>query len=285
VPKPSLFIGVVSHEGSRFAVSQGPGGLAAVLAEQLHSLGQSVLVEVSTVDAYDREQLPITPAMVGACLTAQVHLDRRWARYLGRARGPRWWATHGLRWARRAEQLVRPPGPKMVERLLNIELAHFALLRSGLATGAEWALILEDDASSTDVSDCAAGLAWLMSSRTDDKQPAYVNVSQSFSLDELGLSHLLTPSPDASWAGETKRRILTSARPATNTVCAILYRGSFVRELLAVTDALPIEPVVPIDWKLNLALMQMFATGGLGAGDCWFVDPAPIDQLSMRGTG
>ena len=29
-----LFIGVVSHEGSRFAVSQGPGGLAAVLAEQ-----------------------------------------------------------------------------------------------------------------------------------------------------------------------------------------------------------------------------------------------------------
>ena len=49
-----LFIGVVSHEGSRFAVSQGPGGLAAVLADQLHALGQSVLVEVSTVDAYDR---------------------------------------------------------------------------------------------------------------------------------------------------------------------------------------------------------------------------------------
>ena len=63
--------------------------LAAALAEQLRSLGQSVLVEVSTVDAYDREQLPITPAMVGDCLTAQVHLDRRWARYLGRARGPR----------------------------------------------------------------------------------------------------------------------------------------------------------------------------------------------------
>ena len=170
-------------------------------------------------------------------------------------------------------------------REVNIELAHFDLLRAGLATGADWVLILEDDASSTDVIDCAAGLTWLMSSRTDEKQPAYVNISQSFSLDELGLSHLLTPSPDASWAGETKRRILTSARPATNTVCAILYRGSFVRELLAVTDALPIEPVVPIDWKLNLALMQLFEAGGLGAGDCWFVDPAPIDQLSMRGTG
>jgi len=280
-----LFIGVVSHEGSRFAVSQGPGGLAAVLAQQLRSLGQSVLVEVSTVDAYDPVQLPITPAMVSACLTAQVHLDRRWARYLGRARGPRWWATHGLRWVRRAEQLVRPPGPKLVERLLNIEMAHFALLRSGLAIGADWVLILEDDASSVDVVDCAAGLAWLMASRADQRQPAYVNISQSFALDELGISDLLTVAPDASWAGDAPRHILSSARPATNTVCAILYRGSFVRELLAVTDALPMEPVVPIDWKLNLALIQMFSSGALGAGDCWFVDPAPIDQLSMRGTG
>ena len=280
-----LFIGVVSHEGSRFAVSQGPGGLAAVLAAQLRSLGQSVQVEVSTVDAYDPVQLPITRAMVRACLTAQVHLDRRWARYLGRARGPRWWATHGLRWVRRAEQLVRPPGPKLVERLLNIEMAHFALLRSGLATGADWVLILEDDASSVEVVDCAAGLAWLMSSRADERQPAYVNISQSFALDELGISDLLTVAPDASWAGDAPRHILSSARPATNTVCAILYRGSFVRELLAVTDALPMEPVVPIDWKLNLALMQMFSSGALGAGDCWFVDPAPIDQLSMRGTG
>ena len=278
-----LFIGVVSHEGSRFAVSQGPGGLAAVLAARLHSLGQSVQVEVTTVDAYDSERLPITPAMVSACLTAQVHLDRRWARYLGRARGPRWWATHGLRWVRRAEQLVRPPGPKLVERLLNIEMAHFALLRSGLAIGADWVLILEDDASSVDVVDCAAGLAWLMSSRADQRQPAYVNISQSFALDELGISDLLTVAPDASWAGDAPRHILSSARPATNTVCAILYRGSFVRELLAVTDALPMEPVVPIDWKLNLALMQMFSSGALGAGDCWFVDPAPIDQLSMRG--
>ena len=280
-----LFIGVVSHEGSRFAVSQGPGGLAAVLADHLRSLGRSVLVEVSTVDAYDADRLPITPAIVGACLTAQVQLDRRWAKYLGRPRGARWWATHGLRWARRAEQLVRPPGPKMVERLLNIEMAHFALLRSGLATGADWVLILEDDAASADVVDCAAGLAWLMSSRADEPQPAYVNISQSFALDALGLSQLLTFAPDASWAGETPRRILTSARPATNTVCAILYRGSFVHELLTVTDALPLEPVVPIDWKLNLALMQLFATGGLGADDCWFVDPAPIDQLSMRDTG
>jgi hypothetical protein len=280
-----LFIGVVSHEGSRFAVSQGPGGLAAVLAAQLRSLGQSVQVEVSTVDAYDPVQLPITRAMVRACLTAQVHLDRRWARYLGRARGPRWWATHGLRWVRRAEQLVRPPGPKLVERLLNIEMAHFALLRSGLATGADWVLILEDDASSVEVVDCAAGLAWLMSSRADERQPAYVNISQSFALDELGISDLLTVAPDASWAGDAPRHILSSARPATNTVCAILYRGSFVRDLLAVTDALPMEPVVPIDWKLNLALMQMFSSGALGAGDCWFVDPAPIDQLSMRGTG
>ena len=68
----------------------------------------------------------------------------------------------------------------------------------------------------------------------------------------------------------------------TNTVCAILYRAAFVRDLLAAMDALPMEPVVPIDWKLNLALMRMFDDGRLVAGDCWQVEPGPIDQLSMR---
>jgi hypothetical protein len=281
----ALFIGVVSHEGSRFAVSQGPSGLAASLAERLPDLGYSVLVEVSTIDAYDPAALPITEATVQESLTEQLHLDRCWAEYLQRPRGPRWWATHSLRWARRVTQYMRSPDPRMVERLLNIELAHFALLRAGLDSGAAWVLILEDDAASVDVADCARGLAGLMTAAADRPQPAYVNVSQSFTTAELGIDQLLSATPGVTWAGDGDRRILSASRPVTNTVCAILYRASFVRTLLETTDALPMEPVLPIDWKLNLALMELFDAGRLTAGDCWLVEPAPIDQLSMRSTG
>ena len=279
----ALFIGVVSHAGSRFAVSQGPNGLAARLVEPMGRHGIDVTVLVNTDDAYDATALPVTDDVVQASLTEQLHLDRRWAAYLDGGRGPRWWGQHGLRWLRRTEQMVRRPGPRMVERLLNIELSHLAVLRAGVASGADWVLVLEDDAASTDIDDCADGLRGLMS--CGPPQPAYVNVSQSFTPRELGIEHLLSPAPDGPWRGSVPRQVLAADRPVTNTVCAILYRAAFVTDLLAAMDALPMEPVVPIDWKLNLALMELFDAGRLTAGDCWLVEPAPIDQLSMRSTG
>lgn len=276
----ALFIGVVSHAGSRFAVSQGPDGLAARLVEPMGRHDIDVTVLVNTDDAYEAASLPITDAVVQASLTEQLHLDRRWAAYLNGGRGPRWWANHSLRWLRRVEQSVRRPGPRMVERLLNIELSHLAVLRAGAASGADWVLVLEDDAASPDIDDCADGLRGLMS--CGPRQPAYVNVSQSFTPRELGIEHLLSPVPDQPWRGTAKRQVLAASRPVTNTVCAILYRSGFIDDLIATMDALPMEPVVPIDWKLNLALMRMFDDGRLRAGDCWQVEPGPIDQLSMR---
>ena len=110
---------------------------------------------------------------------------------------------------------------------------------------------------------------------------AYVNVSESFPLDALGIEHLLTPT-DVPWAGTANRGVLSASRPVTNTVCAILYRAQFARDLLAEFAQMPMTPVLPIDWKLNDALMRMNADGRLGPGSCWLVSPAPIDQLSMR---
>ena len=77
------------------------------------------------------------------------------------------------------------------------------------------------------------------------------------------------------------RGVLSGRLPVTNTVCAILYRTSFLRELLAVWAELPVEPVIPIDWKLNKALMMLHGRGLLPAGSAWNVEPAPIVQMSM----
>ena len=278
----ALFIGVVSHGNSRFAVSQGPGGLARQLETHLSSAGVDVHVQVNTADAYDPGPQPVTDEMVQASLTEQLHLDRRWAVYLGGGRGPKWWAMHGARWMKRGQQTLRSPGPRMVERLLNIELSHFDLLRRGVLTGSDWTLVLEDDAWSADVADCAAGVLALMADRDAAGSPAYVNVSHSFSNEELRITHLLSTVADTRWGGGVDRKLLSASRPVTNTVCAILYRTAFAEQLLATMEALPLEPVVPIDWKLNIALMQMYDSGALGDGSCWLVEPAPIDQLSMR---
>lgn len=276
----ALFIGVVSHEGSRFAVSQGPDGLGEQLARALRDRGMDVTVKVNTADLHDPAALPVSSRTVQESLTQQLHLDRRWAAYLAGSRGPAWWAQHGLRWMRRVDQAIRRPDPRMVERLLNIEFSHLDLLRTGLASGADWVLVLEDDAASAEIEDCALGLHGLMAPGAE--QPAFVNVSESFTPAQLGIEHLLSDLPSTTWAGYEKRRVLSASRPVTNTVCAILYRASFVSRLLPAWDALPLEPVLPIDWKLNLVLMQMFESGECGAGDCWQVDPGPIDQQSMR---
>lgn len=274
---PTLFVGVVSHQASRFSVSQGDEGLAALLALAL----PGVEVAVNTADLLDESAVPVTPCLVQASLTAELHADAAWARFLGRPLGPRWWARQGLRWIRRGVRAVRPPSLATVRRLLNIELSHLDLMRRGLASEAPWVLILEDDAMSADVADLAAGLSGLISS---ERSPSFVNLSRSFTTAQLGIDHLLSPS-GVVWSGSVPRSVLAASRPVTNTVCAIAYERAFLARLVSAWDALPMTPVLPIDWKLNLTLMRMFESGSLGSATCWLVEPAPITQMSMQPAG
>lgn len=273
----SLSIGVVSHERSRFAASQGDGGLAARLVTPLAAHDIVVSVMVNTADLLDPAVIAIDTSTVQASLSAELAIERRWAAFLGRTRQPHWWVRHGMQTARRTARRVSPPGAAMVRRLINIELSHLDLMHRALDAGSDWLLLLEDDAHAADVDDCAAGLAGLM--RTVGP-PAYVNVSASFSLETLGVVGLLHPV--GPWQGSVPRTLFGSSRPFTNTVCAILYRREFLVSLVAALDAIPIEPVLPIDWKLNAALMELWDAGLLHDGDCWAVEPAPIDQQSMR---
>jgi hypothetical protein len=282
VSEVDCFIGVVSHEGSRFAVSQGTEGLAALLRDRFLGSGVTSAVQVNTTNLHDPRSLPIDAAAVQQTLSAELRLQGQWAKYLrsGASSSVTDVARSIVRLARRTTRRFRAPDPGSVTRLVNIELSHLDLMRAGLDSGAGWILILEDDAFAPDLSDCSQGLIGLM--RECPSSIDYVNVSQSFSNAELGISHLLTSLTQPVWAGSIHRAILAASRPVTNTVCAILYRRDFVRELVAVMDALPMAPVVPIDWKLNIALMQLFDSGRLRDSSCLLVDPAPIDQMSMR---
>lgn len=287
----TLFIGVVSHPASRFAMNTGPGGLAQLLARQLTTAGVQTTVVVNAENAYEPSMMAIDGRAVARSLHAQLRVESAWRDFLregwdpaGRLRGL---AAHGVRRVREWARFIRPwhsadvdsAGARRIRRLINIELSHFSLMRQAVRSGAEWTLIVEDDAATRDLDDCSQGLLGLMAA--GPRQPSYVNVSQSFDSHDLGIAHLVAPVAGTAWQGSQRRSLLASTRPVTNTVCAILYRTSFVRQLLEVTDAMPLDPVIPIDWKLNVALMRLFESGALTDGDCWTVTPAPIDQLSM----
>jgi GR25 family glycosyltransferase involved in LPS biosynthesis len=166
-----------------------------------------------------------------------------------------------------------------LRRLLNIEYSHVDLYRAVIASGAQWAIILEDDAYSTNPSELAESLSELLVEASTVKM---INLSASFSLDELGIKHLLTVDhANSHWRGSSSRVVYQSERPATNTVCATAFRTDFLAEILADFDSQPAEPVVPIDWKLNATLMRLWDAKKIGPNECWFVEPAPIIQLSM----
>ncbi len=295
----SLFIGLVSHEKSRFAVNQGPEGLTETLAGRLGYLGVTTAWRVNTEDAYDPAALPIDGSVAWASVREELRLEDEWKCFLeadltaSRAQTAKAWLVGQARAGRAFWKYWRPwqqaglsssQAQRLVRRLINIEISHLTLMREGLDSGADWVLIIEDDASTLDLDDCAQGLLGLMNLEPsgNGSAPAYVNVSQSFTNAELGIEHLLTPVEGTSWAGSSPRALLAASRPVTNTVCAILYRSTFLRDLVAEMESLPMTPVVPIDWKLNIALMNMFESGSLRNGDCWNVTPGPMDQLSMR---
>lgn len=277
----SIFIGVVSYPGSRFSFSQGDQGLAAQLGAALRERGCFVQIVVDTQNRWTEGGAALTSDQVQSALTAQAQLEDRWVTYLNadRPRAARQVAASALRWARRGVLRIVQPDAQFLVRLLNIELAHRALLQQGIESGASWVVILEDDAASANVADLAEGLITLL--HECDATVQFVNLSQSFDSRELGIAHLLKPSA-LQWSGSSPRSVLLADHPVTNTVCAIAYRAEFASRLLREFESLTLFPVVPIDWRLNQVLMTMFEHGELGVGSCVSIVPGPIDQLSMR---
>lgn len=286
---PTVFLGLVTHRHTRFPQASDPDGLVHRVQHGLAERGMSASVVVHAADHHHESIVPLTNAEVISSIDAELDLEARWRTYVSpdtpKARLSAFMA------ARRAYRRLRlaPPwhrsaaatqaGAAMLRRLVNIELAHLHLLEQASNVQAGWALIVEDDATLEDHEGFAEALTAFIHQHADHSQPSYVNVSRSFSSERLDLSHHLTPN--GSWAPGV--RILASDIPLTNTVCAVLYRGAFLERLVPALQAIPVAPVLPIDWKLNAALLELSGNGAIQPGDCWILDPAPIIQGSMHG--
>ncbi len=285
---PDVFVGLVTHARSRFADAATDDGLQCSLVRHLNELGCRAVTGVSADDAYSPTLLTIDRKAVIASIHAELDSELRWRAYLAGAKPSVW--LRSFMAVRRAKRTITqaPPwrrtmtpddaGARMVRRLVNIELSHLWIMREAVESGARWVVLLEDDASSTDATARAHELAAFIEAADTRGQPLTINLSESFTPEQLGIEHLLTPINPSNNRTGLPWRLFSAQRPVTNTVCAVLYRGDFLARLLALLDEIPVSPVIPIDFKVNEAMMRLSST--MTAGDCWVASPAPLVQSS-----
>ncbi len=275
---PFVFLGLVSHPKSRYKDAQGPQGLFFKLSELLEGHGISTAMKVNSDSLFDQSPFQLTARMARDSVRTEIELESAWRSYLGEPKRIRQQTRIAARYAKFRLKWRAHSELTELRRLLNIEYSHVDLYRSAVASAAQWAIILEDDSSTSDLGDLVEGILGLLRSEMSAK---LVNLSASFSMAEIGVQHLLTVDPAAQWDGTSARVTYQSKRPATNTVCAIAFRTDFLAQILADFDAQPAHLIVPIGWKLNATLMRLWDAGAIGVNECWFVEPAPIVQLSM----
>ena len=279
-----VFVGLVTHPRSRFTEASGELGVLAQTAASLEALGRTVTTFISERDGYSAELVCIDRAAVSASICAELDSEFRWREYLlGRKAGialrslmfmRKKWRTLRLMPLGRHHLKPSDSGFQMVRRLVNIELSHLVLMDQALESGAPWCLLLEDDAGCSDIQQFAKDLVTMIEMVEGADGPLMVSLSESFSLEDLGIKELVEPVLENSspWP------MLAAIRPVTNTVCAVLYRRRFLVRLREELAAIPMTPVIPIDFKLNEALMRLAPS--LQPGAAWLASPAPLDQLS-----
>ena len=266
-----LFIGLVTHPRTRFPDSRGSDGLMAQLAGAFEQLGVATTTHIE-----DRDLAAGIPDLSAEELADSqrylLDVQRAWASYCSRGgtklRLQQW--VGGLRGS------IEPATAAQARRLLNIEFAHVDLMSASVSAGAEFTLIVEDDADCSDIAALARDIHSLLA-RTS--APYMSHVSTSFSPEELGIESLVD-SVEGQWSNGGKE--LRLKRPVTNTVCATVYRQDFLEDLHALWRAEPLLPVIPVDWRLNALLMRMHAEGLLPKGYSSVVYPSPIIQRSLH---
>lgn len=283
VPLPSLFIGIVTHSRSRYMAEVTSPELLASFEELLANQGVPCSFLVSDRNDADPHVGLVTRRAIIASAWAQARVESDWDAYISGTRRRRLrrlvLGVHRMvDYLRPTGRLGPPRGRTVLTRLLNIELSHLRLMREAVDRHSDWALIIEDDADTSNLAAAISVVSGVLRDRGDQATPRYVSLSKSFDAGPLGVSTLLHPLEGESWP---EANVLEAARPITNTVCAVLYRTAFIARLLEELESMGLFPVIPIDWKLNAALMAMHRRGETGPGDCWFVEPAPFIQRSM----
>jgi hypothetical protein len=283
---PDVFIGLVTFPRTRFAQARSEGGLAAQLSRGLRSRGLTTQVSIQEFDLLNPRELNVTPTAIRDSIEAELLIEREWREYLSGDRASlRLRALLGARRVWRRLRLAPPwqrkspltaSGARSLIRLANIELSHLSIMDAALTSQARWCLILEDDAQTDDPQTLARQLSQFIEYvEKASTSVTTMNLSESFTPQQLGICNLLDPVPSDPLV--TNWNLYASKKHVTNTVCAVLYREDFLLCLREQLAAIPLEPVIPIDFKINAAIIRGEA---VLPGETWICSPAPVVQAS-----
>lgn len=162
-------------------------------------------------------------------------------------------------------------------RLANIDLSHLRVLKEGVASGADWVLIIEDDAQFADPVKTAGVLRTVLEFFGSPTRSIFINLSDSIDTVELRVDGIVLAGN--SMLALTNGSELLEISPAiSNTVCANMYSLDFASDFASAIEVQGILPSVPIDWRLNQLIMEARVT----PVECYWVKPGLFLQGSMH---
>ncbi len=279
---PEIFIGLVTYPQSRFN-SEGQASRRIIeIADAIQQLGINVVTLIS-----DRNDFPSRATVIGVVDRVrsawnQVLIEKAWHEYVRQSTSSSSTSRkHGVTFfggmfvKRAASYLFNSSS---LARLANIDLSHLRLLKEGVASGADWVLIIEDDAHFGETVETAGVLRMVLEFLDGHSNRVFINLSESIDTVELRVDGIV--SGGNSVLSLTNESELLWISPAiSNTVCANMYSHQFAREFARAIEAQGILPSIPIDWRLNRFIIETKAT----PVECYWIKPGLFLQGSMHG--
>ena len=284
---PPLFCGVVTHPKSTYSTQE--------YEESFSGLRENPIT--STFDfrfkIVKENHFGVRSVSLLAILMSSVNLkliESRWSRYL---------SSRNTSFAQRlfnilkiffltSSRLLTPASRKEERikalRIVNINWNHMRLMELGNSLACSGQLILEDDARFPGGEEFAQLLLDLHRISQSITNPLYFfDLSESYSLSELGAIHLVDEFFSIELqVGQRHHSLQHMKKAITNTVCSVFYSSALVRILepkLKGSLNRNLEKYVPIDWLINLYLMQLKREGSEVL--CFKSDPGIFEQQSF----
>jgi len=170
---------------------------------------------------------------------------------------------------------------RKILRQSNISSGHLALMCSPLNNNKKYSIILEDDFYIEDFSKLISILEFVVSTMEINENLMVVNLSKSFTFQEMGIKNFTNKSIHFLADSDYKLDILNY--PITNTVCATIYRVDFLKILVDELSLLTPKSLIPIDHKINIALSNLIKKKVVSS-DCYgSLEPGIFVQGSLHG--
>lgn len=279
-----LFLGLVTHAGSRF---NGDGSATYQLeniGSVLRSMGHDVESLVSDRDDFNADTYSLGMCARVASAWSQSELEYRWNKHIAEMESG---ASPGLQLGRvglrlgsgirRVLSALEVPGLPHdtsragLARLINIDLSHIRLWKAAREFDADLALVLEDDAR-LDGPDSVHDVAQILECLPREEKMLAV-LSSSLAPSRLRLQRLIGRAHPLN---DPCSQVSVMPSAVTNTVCANAYSMPLLDDLVTSITPDSLYPVHPIDWRVNGFLLENPGVVGL------WTQPAPFVQMSMR---